>query len=167
MIMAETRLDSSGVNDASLAGSRGRDGPASTFRDQIARKEREMAQLAEARLIEIEDENERLRNALQERNSAVDRLKVDFEYNLSLIHDRDGELARLEAERDQLQQSLEDEQLELKRMRTSSDEREAQHRAELLSRAEEVTNQTMSLRAKDEETRRLESAVEKGRQTNA
>ena len=61
--------------DASLAGSRGgRDGP--SFREQIAQKEREMAQLAEARLIEIEDENDRLRAALEERSSAVDRLKV-------------------------------------------------------------------------------------------
>merc|ERR1719191_2339916 len=151
MIMAENRLDSSAVNDASFTGSRGREGPASTFRDQIARKEREMAQLAEARLIEIEDENERLRNALQERNSAVDRLKVDFEYNLSLIHDRDSELARLEADRDQLQQSLEDEQLELKRMRQSSEEREAKHRAELLARQEEATKQQLAAQEKHEE----------------
>ena len=50
-----------------------------------------MAQLAEARLIEVDDENERLRAALTERNSTVERLKVDFEYNLSLIHDRDSE----------------------------------------------------------------------------
>ena len=112
--MAENRLDSS-ANNASLAGSR-----RGSFRDQIAIKEREMAQLAEARLIEVDDENERLRAALTERNSTVERLKVDFEYNLSLIHDRDSELVRLEAERDQLQQSVEDEQLEIKRMKTSS-----------------------------------------------
>merc|ERR1719199_1314638 len=141
--MAENRLDSS-ANNASLAGS-----PRGSFRDQIAIKEREMAQLAEARLIEVDDENERLRAALTERNSTVERLKVDFEYNLSLIHDRDSELVRLEAERDQLQQSLEDEQLELKRMRQSSEEREAKHRAELLARQEEATKQQLAAQAKD------------------
>ena len=122
--MAENRLapgwsaaaGDTSANDASFAGSRSRDGHASTIRDQIAQKEREMARLAEARLTEIEEDNERLRAEVQK----MDKLKLDFEYNIKLIHDRDAELTRLEAERDQLQQSVEDEQLEIKRMKTSS-----------------------------------------------
>ncbi|KAH8072228.1 hypothetical protein JL720_11270 [Aureococcus anophagefferens] len=76
--------------------------PDRDLKELIEAKERELADLGDYRLAQLEagvrDRDRQLDLAAQR----LDKLKEDFSYNLSLIAERDAELATLEEERGQL-----------------------------------------------------------------
>jgi len=130
--------------------------PSSTYRDQIAAKEKEMALLNECRLQEIEEAHDKKQIELDEKTAQLEKLKVDFEYNLTLIHDRDLELARLEPERDQAQQHAERLEQEVAKLKAEKAEREAQQQGEELQKKQQEEARLKVLSEKQEAARALQ-----------
>ncbi|KAK7250360.1 hypothetical protein SO694_0000753 [Aureococcus anophagefferens] len=98
--------------------------PDRDLKELIEAKERELADLGDYRLAQLEagvrDRDRQLDLAAQR----LDKLKEDFSYNLSLIAERDAELATLEEERGQLRDAVRDRDDRLEELRGEVADRE-------------------------------------------
>ena len=98
--------------------------PDRDLKELIEAKERELADLGDYRLAQLEagvrDRDHQLNLAAQR----LDKLKEDFSYNLSLIAERDAELATLEEERGQLRDAVRDRDDRLEELRGEVADRE-------------------------------------------
>lgn len=119
-----------------------------------------MALLNECRLQEIEEAHDKKHLELEEKTAQLEKLKVDFEYNLTLIHDRDLELARLEPEREQAQQQAERLEQEVAKLKAERAEREAQLHGEQLQKQQQEEARLKLMSEKQDEARKLQAELQ-------
>lgn len=74
----------------------------------IEQKERELGELAEYRINQLEENAARREEELRVANARLEKLKEDFKYNVTLIEERDAELESLEATCEGLRETLEE-----------------------------------------------------------
>ena len=134
------------------------------LKEMIEAKERELSELGDYRLAQLEAAVRDRDARLAQRDSTLEKLKEDFSYNLALIGERDGELPALEQERSTLQGELRDRDARIDALETEVADREkaleggnssaAEREAYWQTRLGEVRSECDALRWEAKETAR-------------
>ena len=115
---------------SSLAGSGPLNPAGSALRTLIGQKEKELQDMNEYRIRALEGAIAERDRQVMELRENFKKLKVDFQYNLRLIEDRDAELERYDATFANMKNLLHDRDTEASDLKVSIDELEAQVRSE-------------------------------------
>jgi len=173
---ASVSLAASTVAGSTMTGSQLNTGTGSALRMLIGQKEKELHDMNEYRIQALEGAIAERDQQISELRENFKKLKVDFQYNLQLIQDRDAELQRYDAAFANLKNALRDRDREVSDLKVSVDEVEAQVRAEQQRSSQvegyckdkltEAKERLEGLRLqKDEELRKVRADMDEMRRT--
>lgn len=99
--------------------------------DVLIQKEKELQDLSKLRLQQLEDQVRQKNNQIDELNQKIEKIQDDFNFNLTLIDERDKELVDYESKFSNIKKLLKEKTIELSELKANSADCEQKFKNEL------------------------------------